>query len=144
MTDPEGRMLSATLPDYGVIIERRVGFTPATYPLWPPHAAAPGAPYRAEEVRIPAPAGHALAGTLTVPNGRGPFPAAVLITGLGPSNRNGGEPPWMPLRDIADALSRTGVVVLRVDDRGVGESSGDHAPSTTFDEADDVRTEVRW
>ena len=38
MTDPEGRMLSATLPDYGVIIERRVGFTPATYPLWPPHA----------------------------------------------------------------------------------------------------------
>jgi uncharacterized protein len=34
--------------------------------------------------------------------------------------------------------------VLRVDDRGVGKSTGDHAPSTTFDEAADVRTEVAW
>jgi dipeptidyl aminopeptidase/acylaminoacyl peptidase len=34
--------------------------------------------------------------------------------------------------------------VLRVDDRGVGKSTGDHAPSTTFDEADDVQAEVAW
>ncbi|PYM04637.1 MAG: hypothetical protein DMD82_13855 [Candidatus Rokuibacteriota bacterium] len=73
-----------------------------------------------------------------------PFPAAVLITGLSPNNRNEGQPPWMPLRDIADALTRAGVAVLRVDDRGVGESTGDRASSTTFDEADDVRTEVAW
>jgi dienelactone hydrolase len=31
-----------------------------------------------------------------------------------------------------------------VDDRGVGASTGDHAPSTTFDEAKDVAAEVRW
>jgi len=85
-----------------------------------------------------------LAGTLTVPSGRGPFPAAVLITGLSANNRNNGDPPWMPLRDLADALSRHGIVVLRVDDRGVGESSGDRASSTTFDEAEDVRTELAW
>lgn len=144
VTDPEGRVLSATLPDYGVTIERRVGFTPADYPLWPANAAAPGASYRAEEVRIKAPEGHVLAGTLTVPLGKGPFPAAVLITGLSANNRNNGDPPWMPLRDLADALSRHGIVVLRVDDRGVGESTGDRASSTTFDEAEDVRTEVRW
>ncbi|HEY6866617.1 MAG TPA: alpha/beta fold hydrolase, partial [Candidatus Eisenbacteria bacterium] len=144
VTDIGGHVLSASLPDFGVVIERRVGFTPAAYPLCPADAAAPGAPYRAEEVRIPAPQGHVLAGTLTVPEGPGPFPAAVLITGLSPNNRNNGEPPWMPLRDIADALSRHGVVVLRVDDRGIGASTGDHAPSTTFDEADDVRTEVGW
>ncbi len=144
LTDENGSMLSATLPEFGVTIERRANFRPEQYPLWPPYAAAPDGAYRAEDVRIPAPQGHVLAGTLTTPAGRGPFPAAVLITGLSPSNRNGGEPPWMPLRDIADALSRRGIAVLRVDDRGVGESTGDHAPSTSFDEANDVETEVLY
>jgi dienelactone hydrolase len=144
VTDAEGRMLSATLPEYGVVIERRIPFTPAMYALWPPDAPAPGAAYRAEDVRISAPQGHVLVGTLTVPSGNGPFPAAVLITGLSASNRNGGDPPWMPLRDLADALSRQGIVVLRVDDRGVAESTGDRASSTTLDEADDVETEARW
>ncbi len=88
--------------------------------------------------------GHVLAGTFTFPRGRGPFPAAVLITGLSPNNRNEGDPPWMVLRDVADALTRKGIAVLRVDDRGVGASTGDRASSTTFDEADDVRTEVAW
>jgi dipeptidyl aminopeptidase/acylaminoacyl peptidase len=127
-----------------VVIERRSGFRPDQFPLWPPYAAAPDGAYRASEVRIPAPQGRALAGTLTTPVGRGPFPAAVLITGLSPSERNGGDPPWMPLRDIADALSRHGIAVLRVDDRGVGGSTGDHKPSTTFDEANDVETEVSY
>jgi dipeptidyl aminopeptidase/acylaminoacyl peptidase len=68
----------------------------------------------------------------------------VLITGLSAHLRNNGTPPWMPLRDVADALTRRGIAVLRVDDRGVGASTGDRATSTTFDEADDVRTEVAW
>jgi len=144
LSDEEGNLVAATLPAYGVVIERRIGFSPAAYPVWPAEAAPPGAPYRALPVRIPAPVGHVLAGTLTLPKGAGPFAAAVLITGLGASNRDGGDPPWMPLRDLADALTRRGIAVLRVDDRGVGASTGDHAPSTTFDEADDVRTEVRW
>ena len=144
VTDAEGNLLSATLPEYGVVIERRAGFTSGLYPTWPAHAAPPGEPYRAEEVRVTAPEGHVLAGTLTVPIGRGPFPGAVLITGLSANNRNNGDPPWMPLRDVADALTRRGMIVLRVDDRGVEHSTGDRASSTTFDEADDVRTEIRW
>ena len=144
LTDTAGNVLGATLPDYGVTIERRVGFRREDYPLWPAYAAAPGARYRAEPVRIPARQGHVLAGTLTLPMGVGPFPGAVLVTGLSPHERNNGAPPWMPFRDVADALSRRGVAVLRVDDRGVGESTGDRASSTTFDEADDVRTEVAW
>src|SRR5262249_8599268 len=135
-----GALLAATLPDYGVVIERRVGMAPASVPPWPPNAAAPGGSYHALEVSIHAPEGHVLAGTLTLPRGRGPFPAAVLVTGLSPHERNNGDPPWMPLRDLADALTRRGIAVLRVDDRGVGRSTGDHGPSTTFDEADDVRT----
>jgi hypothetical protein len=144
LTDAVGFMLSATLPEFGVTIERRADFRPEQYPLWPPYAAPPDGAYRAREVRIQAPQGHVLVGTLTTPPGRGPFPAAVLITGLSPHNRNNGEPPWMPLRDIADALSRRGIAVLRVDDRGVGESTGDRKPSTTFDEANDVETEVLY
>jgi dipeptidyl aminopeptidase/acylaminoacyl peptidase len=137
-------MLAATLAEYGVTIERRAGFDAAQYPVWPAYGAPPDHPYRAVDVAIPAPQGHVLAGTLTTPPGPGPFPAAVLITGLSPHERNNGMPPWMPFRDISDALTRAGIAVLRVDDRGVGKSTGDHAPSTTFDEADDVRTEVAW
>jgi dienelactone hydrolase len=144
LTDAAGRMLSATLPEYGVTIERREGFGPERYRLWPPDSAPPDSAYRAADVTIRAPEGHTLAGTFTTPRGRGPFPAAVLITGLSPNNRNEGQPPWMPLRDIADALTRRGIAVLRVDDRGVGSSTGDRATSTTFDEANDVATEVAW
>jgi dienelactone hydrolase len=145
LTDEQGCMLSAILPDHGVTIERRTDFTAGQYPLWPPYAAPPDGAYRAEEVSIPAPQGHVLVGSLTTPlRGEGRLPAAVLITGLGPAERNGGQPPWMPLRDLADSLTRAGIAVLRVDDRGVGKSTGDHAPSTTFDEADDVQTEVAW
>ena len=144
LTDEHGCMLSATLPEYGVIIERRTDFTAAQYPLWPPYAAPPDGAYRASDVSIHAAQGHALAGTLTKPLHGKLVPAAVLITGLGPAERNGGSPPWMPLQDLADALTRAGIAVLRVDDRGIGKSTGDHAPSTTYDEADDVQTEVAW
>jgi len=144
LTDPQGRMLSASLPEFGVVIERRENLQPREYPLWPPNASPPDSAYRAVEVSIRAPAGHVLAGTLTRPKGHGPFPSVVLITGLSPNNRNEGQPPWMPLRDLADALTRRGMVVLRVDDRGVGASTGDRASSTTLDEAADVHTEVAW
>ena len=144
LTDAAGCMLSAILPEYGVIIERRTDFTPEQYPLWSPYGAAPDKAYTATEVSIPAPQGHVLTGTLTMPLTAKPAPAAVLITGLSPSERNGGQPPWMPLRDLADALTRAGLAVLRVDDRGIGKSTGDHAPSTTLDEADDIQTEVAW
>lgn len=144
LTDDRGRLLTATLPEYGVVIERHSGFKPEGYPLWPPEAAPPDGAYRAEDVAIRAPLGHVLAGTLTTPRGRGRFPAVVLITGLSANNRDNGDPPWMPLRDLADALTRAGMAVLRVDDRGVGRSTGDRASSTTFDEAEDVRAEVAW
>jgi len=144
LTDANGCLLAATLPEAGVTIERRAPMAPAEYPLWAPNAAPPDGAYDATDVVIPAPQGHTLAGTLTRPRRRGRLPAAVLITGLSASDRNGGSPPWMPLLQLADALTRAGLVVLRVDDRGVGKSTGERDPSTTFDEADDVRTEVEW
>lgn len=145
VTDENGCMSAASLSAYGVVIEKRPSFERGAYPLFAPYAAPPGGAYTASDVSIPAPEGHVLAGTLTVPR-RPPAacPAAVLITGLSPHERNNGTPPWMPFRDLADALTRAGFCVLRVDDRGVAASTGDRAASTTFDEANDVRTEVAW
>lgn len=144
LTDEHGCMLSATMPDYGVAIERRTGFSESGYPPWPPYSAPPDRAYGAQEVSIHAPQGHVLAGTFTVPAHDGRIAAAVLITGLSPHERNNGDAPWMIFRDIADALGRAGIAALRVDDRGMGKSTGDNAKLTSFDKADDVRTEVAW
>ncbi|MGE0102168.1 MAG: alpha/beta hydrolase family protein [Blastocatellales bacterium] len=96
-------------------------------------------PYDEEEVAYDNPkAGIRLAGTLTTPRGKGPFPAVVLITGSGPQDRNEtifGHKPFMVL---ADHLTRNGIAVLRVDDRGVGGSTGNISTATTEDFTEDV------
>jgi len=144
LTDDHGCMLSATMPDYGVVVERRTGFSEAQYPAWAPYAAPPDHAYAAQDVAIHAAQGHVLAGTLTVPAHPGRIAAALLITGLSPHERNNGDAPWMTFRDIADALGRAGVAALRVDDRGIGKSTGDNTKLTSFDKVDDVKTEVAW
>ena len=67
-----------------------------------------------------------LAGTLTVPPGAGPFPAVILITGSGAQDRDESILGHKPFLVLADYLTRRGVAVLRVDDRGVGGSTGSH------------------
>ena len=65
-----------------------------------------------------------LAGTLTLPRVGGPFPAVILITGSGPQDRDETLYAHKPFLVIADYLARRGIAVLRVDDRGVGKSTG--------------------
>ena len=85
-----------------------------------------------------------LAGTLTRPAGRGPFPAVVLLSGSGPQNRDSEILGFRSFKLIADHLSRAGIAVLRYDDRGVGGSSGSIAQSTTQDFAGDALAAVRF
>ncbi|QUH26234.1 alpha/beta fold hydrolase [Serpentinicella alkaliphila] len=59
----------------------------------------------------------ALPGTLTIPNGEGPFPALVLIHGSGPSDRDSTIGPNKPLKDLAWGLANQGIAVLRYDKR---------------------------
>ncbi len=94
-------------------------------------------PYREEEVSFSSGA-VSLAGTLTVPEGRGPHPAVVLITGSGPQNRDEEIFGFKPFRLLADHLSRNGIAVLRYDDRGVGGSSGSVQTATSDDFAGDA------
>lgn len=85
-----------------------------------------------------------LAGTLTLPRTPGPYPAAVLISGSGPQNRDEEIVGFRPFRLIAEYLSAQGVAVLRYDDRGVGGSTGSTMQSTTADVAADVAAAMRF
>ncbi len=58
-----------------------------------------------------------LPGTLTVPDGEGPFPALVLVHGSGPNNRDEGVGPSAPFKDLAWGLATRGIAVLRYDKR---------------------------
>ena len=90
-----------------------------------PQTPVPPFPYREEEVSFASPgAGVTLAGTLTLPKGGGPFPAAVLIAGSGPQDRDEAVANHRPFLLMADALTRKGIAVLRYDKRGIGKSSG--------------------
>ncbi len=89
-------------------------------------------------------AGIKLAGTLTLPKGTGPFPSALLITGSGPEDRDEAVFGHRPFLVLADHLTRRGIAVLRVDDRGVGGSTGLHSAATSDDFADDVLASVEF
>jgi len=104
-----------------------------------PQEPKPPFPYEAEDVTFSnQAAGITLAGTLTLPRGEGPFPAVLLISGSGPQDRDETVFSHKPFLVIADYLTRRGIAVLRVDDRGVGKSSGDFASATSADFAGDV------
>jgi pimeloyl-ACP methyl ester carboxylesterase len=98
-------------------------------------------PYRSEEVTFKNGDG-VLAGTLTLPEGEGPHPAVVLVTGSGAQNRDEEIFGFKPFRIIADHLTRSGIAVLRYDDRGVGGSTGASPDQTTNDFAADALVAV--
>lgn len=58
-----------------------------------------------------------LPGTLTLPAGKGPWPAVVLVHGSGPQDRNESLGPNAPFRDLAWGLAKRGIVVYRYDKR---------------------------
>lgn len=90
--------------------------------------------YKAEEVTFANPKeGNTLAGTLTIPEGEGPFPAVVLVSGSGQQNRDEELMSHRPFWVVADYLSRRGIAVLRYDDRGMGGSTGEVVEATSMD-----------
>ena len=117
---------------------------------------APGLPGRPQEPHKPYPydeedvsyenkaGGVKLAGTLTLPRAKAPFPAVVLISGSGAQDRNEALLGHKPFLVLADHLTRKGVAVLRVDDRGVGGSTGNISASTSEDFAGDVLAGVEF
>lgn len=82
--------------------------------------------------------------TITIPEGDGPFPAAVLITGSGPQNRDEEILGHKSFAVVADQLTKQGFIILRVDDRGTGKSTGIFTTSTSADFAKDVTTSLDY
>jgi len=109
-----------------------------------PQTPKPPFPYRAEDVAFDSAPGVRLAGTLTLPPGKGPFPAAVLITGSGAQDRDETLLEHKPFLVLADALTRRGIAVLRDDDRGFAKSTGDFASATSADFAVDTEAAVAY
>jgi pimeloyl-ACP methyl ester carboxylesterase len=84
-----------------------------------------------------------LAGTLSLPSGAGPFRAVVLLSGSGPQNRDAEIAGFRPFKLIAEHFVKRGIAVLRVDDRGVGGSTGNLFDATTEDLAADALAAMR-
>jgi fermentation-respiration switch protein FrsA (DUF1100 family) len=102
-------------------------------------------PYIEEEVSYKnEKAGIKLSGTLTLPRAGQSFPAVILISGSGPQDRNETVLGHRPFLVLADYLTRQGIAVLRVDDRGVGGSTGNLFESTSQDLAEDVLAGVQY
>src|SRR5262249_43663804 len=88
-----------------------------------------------------------LSGTVSKPRSAKGCPAVVLLSDTGPRDRQGNlvkgkggseEFAWPGadaslLRTVAQALSGAGLLVLRVDDRGCGESEGDFGTARLAD-----------
>lgn len=113
-----------------------------------PQTPVPPFPYAATTVKFPSlEEGVVLAGILTVPKTPKPasgFPAAILISGSGPQDRDETLLDHKPFAVIADALTRRGICVLRFDDRGTAESTGDFAKATSENFASDVEGAIRF
>lgn len=110
-----------------------------------PQEPKPPFPYRVEEVVIP----HQqerfrLAGTLTLPTTKPPFPAIVFFTGSGAQNRDQAIFGHKPFLVLADYLTRRGYATLRMDDRGVGKSEGEMRNATTLDFVGDLLSGVAY
>jgi len=103
-------------------------------------------PYEAREVTFRNDAGDlTIAGTLTVPEGDGPFPCAVMITGSGPQDRDETIFEHRPFLVIADHLARHGIAVLRCDDRGVGGTgAGKPESPDSLDFVTDIRAALAF
>ncbi|WP_081413860.1 alpha/beta hydrolase family protein [Eisenibacter elegans] len=109
-----------------------------------PTTAAEAPDFREEEITFRNRNTH-FSGTLTLPKGKGKFPALVLINGSGTQTRDSEAWGFKPFKILAEHLAAAGVAVLRYDDRNVGKSKGGiHWQMTIEDFGEDVRQAVAY
>jgi fermentation-respiration switch protein FrsA (DUF1100 family) len=133
-----------TFKQGGIAIPLTMKRTPAEIkPAIRPQEPTPPYPYRSEDITFEnKTAGITLAGTLTMPDTGSNFKAVILITGSGAQNRDEEIMGHKPFLVIADYLTRRGIAVLRYDDRGTAQSTGNFATATTADFATDTESAI--
>ena len=109
-----------------------------TTELQRPQTPRPPFPYATEDVTVRAAPGVTLAGTFVRPQGSGPFPAVLLLSGSGAQDRDETLFAHHPFAVLAEHLARNGIASLRLDDRGTGESTGDYDTTTIADLVSDA------
>ena len=114
-------------------------------PIVRPQEPIPPFPYRSEDITFENKTdGITLAGTLTLPETGSNFTSVILITGSDPQNRDSELLGHKPFLVIADYLTRRGIAVLRYDDRGTAQSTGNFARATTADFATDAESAIAY
>jgi len=102
-------------------------------------------PYAVEEVSFLSGDGKTtLAGTFTIPSGSGPFPAALLIGGSGPTDRDETIAGHKPFLVLADLLTKKRIAVLRYDRRGISQSTGNYEHATMNDLTADAQAALNY
>jgi|Deesub1362B_J571_1020462.scaffolds.fasta_scaffold06009_1 hypothetical protein len=91
-------------------------FRPAEKPSYEAPAYTDTSRFREQELEFGRPA-YRLKGTLSLPEGEGPFPVVVLVHGSGPNDRDETVGPNKPFRDLAWGLASLGIAVFRYDKR---------------------------
>lgn len=118
--------------------------TPESVSMGRPQDPKPPYPYNTKEVTVPSDSGVRLAGTVVIPEGQGPFPAVVFVTGSGPQDRDEALLGHRPFLVIADYLARHGIASLRYDDRGFAKSTGTFETATSADFAADAEAALHF
>ncbi|OGX88171.1 alpha/beta hydrolase [Hymenobacter glacialis] len=144
---PDGQELRGTWAQPGLRVPLRlsrvVGEAPAT--LAASGLVPAAATYHTEQVKITSQPGDVqLAGILSIPDGAGPFPAVLLLSDMGPHDRDSRVGKYRFFGDMAQSLARQGIAVLRLDDRGVGQSGGDASLATSADLLRDARAALTY
>ena len=99
-----------------------------------------------EAVMIPG-LGFNIGATVTRPAGAAAgarLPAVILLAGAGINDRDGTSHGVATLGQLAGAIAKAGYLVVRYDKRGFGQSGGRSESSTLADQAEDVRSVVKW
>lgn len=82
--------------------------------------------------------------TISAPAKAGKYPAIIIASGTGPQDRDGTMAGTKMFARIANYLTPKGYIVLRMDDRGVGKTTGEYRYATTADFAQDVLGAVEF
>ncbi len=149
VTDKAGRILRAGIPAQKLVITRVDGIGVSKLGFHSDYSAPAGAPYTAESVTVPTTFGHTLGGTFTKPAAAtGKVAVVISITGSGAQDRDEYislvPKGYRLFRQIADTLGRRGIAMLRMDDRGYGESGGNFAAATSRDFGNDTRAAIAY
>lgn len=140
----DGDLIKGTFRQSGIVAPLDLGRDQIKAPQRPQTPVEPY-PYHSEDITFEnKEANITLAGTFTWPETGGKFPAVVLISGSGPSDRNETITTHKPFLVLADYLTRNGIAVLRFDDRGAAESGGEYLTATIQDFATDVSAAVDY